>query len=135
MHDPRFLDHFKNPRHEGLLADPDTFGTARFDRCGDRLTLHFRLHADRVEEVCFQSSGCGMIRAAASAATELLCGRSLTEARSLTSLELDRALGGVPPAKRHALWMVLECLAEALGPRPQFSSALSKARSPEPAER
>lgn len=118
MYSPLFLEHFHRPRNEGSLDEPDASGSARFERCGDSLRLDFRSSGDRLREVCFRSRGCGAVKAAGSAATELLLGRTLEEARSLTSLDLDQALGGVPPAKRHALWMVLECLAEALGPRP-----------------
>ena len=70
-----------------------------------------------MREIRGQTFGCGAAVAAASVATQLLQGLTVTEARNLDAFELDRALGGVPPAKRHALLMVLQCLAEALGPR------------------
>ena len=99
------------------MLEPEAIGTARFDRCGDTLRLEFRLEQGRVREVRFQATGCGAVKAAGSAATQLLAGRSVQEARHLSAFELDDHLGGVSPPKRHALWMVLECVAEAIGPR------------------
>ena len=81
------------------------------------MRLEFLVADGRVREVRGQTFGCGAAVAAASVATELLRGLTVTEARNLDAFQLDRALGGVPPAKRHALLMVLQCLAEALGPR------------------
>jgi len=110
------------------MREPDALGAARFDRCGDTLRLEFRLEQGRVREVRFQATGCGAVKAAGSAATELLVGRSVEEARSLSAFELNDHLGGVPPPKRHALWMVLECVAEAVGPRTAAEPATTRAR-------
>ena len=118
MYSPLLVEHAVHPRNQGSLEHPDAVGTARFERCGDRMRLEFRLAEGRVQEVRCQAFGCGAAVAAASAATELLEGRTLGGARALTAFELDEALGGVPVPKRHALLMVLECVAGALGSRP-----------------
>lgn len=111
------LDHATRPRHTGPLPGATHAGEARFERCGDRMRLEFRIVEDRVAALHGQAFGCGAAVAAASAATELLQGLTVAEARSLDAFRLDQALGGLPPAKRHALLLVLQCLAEALGPR------------------
>lgn len=117
MYSPLLLEHFSHPRNEGAMDAPDAAGSASYPRCGDTLRLEFRLAEGRIQEARFCSTGCGAVKAAGSAATELLLERPVEEARNLSALELNEVLGGVPPAKRHALWMVLECLAEALGQR------------------
>ena len=117
MYSPELLDHFHHPRHHGDLPDPDAQGEARYPPCGDRLRLTMTIQKGRLTAVGFTAFGCGAAKAAGSAATVLLQGKTLEQARNLTAYELDTALGGLPPAKRHALWMVLECLHEALGPR------------------
>jgi NifU-like protein len=81
------------------------------------MLIDFQVSDGRLVRVRAEAFGCGAAVAAASAATELLEGRTLSAARALTAFELDRALGGVPAPKRHALWMVLECVADALGSR------------------
>ena len=117
MYSHILLDHAAHPRNTGPLPGATHAGEARYERCGDRMRLEFLVANGRVREVRGQAFGCGAAVAAASVATELLQGLAVTQARSLDAFQLDRALGGVPPAKRHALLMVLQCLAEALGPR------------------
>jgi NifU-like protein involved in Fe-S cluster formation len=117
MYNPTLLDHAVHPRNTGPLPGATHAGEARYERCGDRMRLEFLVMDGRVREVRGQAFGCGAAVAAASVASELLQGLAVTEARALDAFQLDRALGGVPPAKRHALLMVLQSLAEALGPR------------------
>lgn len=81
------------------------------------MRLELKVTEGRVAEARFQARGCGAAVAAGSAGVDLVIGRQEVEARALTAFELDRSLGGLPPQKRHALLMFLECLAGALGPR------------------
>lgn len=122
MYSQQLLDHLQHPRHKGDLAEADATGEAYYQPCGDSLRLTMRVQDGHVASVGFTAFGCPAAKAAGSAASELLLGKSVEEARSLDAFELDKALGGVPPAKRHALLMVLQCLHQALGPRPASSS-------------
>lgn len=122
LYSPELLDHFQNPRLRGGLPDATGSGEARFQRCGDWMRLEVEVRDGRVADARFEAHGCGAALAAGSAGAEIIIGQPLDLARNLTAFDLDRALGGVPPAKRHALWMMLECLAAALGPRDQASS-------------
>ena len=117
MYSQQLLDHATHPRNTGPLPGATHVGEARYERCGDRIRLEFLVADGRVREVRAQAYGCGAAVAAASVATELLQGLTVAEARSLDAFRFDAALGGLPPAKRHALLLVLQCLAEALGPR------------------
>jgi len=119
VYSPKLLEHFHHPRHRRELDNPDAQGEARYPPCGDRLRLTMRIEEGRLTALGFTAFGCGAAKAAGSAATELLLGKTVDEARNLSVFAVDDALGGLPPAKRHALWMVLECLHEALGPRTQ----------------
>jgi NifU-like protein involved in Fe-S cluster formation len=92
-------------------------GQAAYARCGDKLTLHFQLENGLVTDVTFTARGCGPVVAAASLATTMLVGQTVEQARQLSVIELHNALGGLPVSKRHALFLVAQCLAEALGPQ------------------
>jgi NifU-like protein involved in Fe-S cluster formation len=111
------MDHFHSPRNEGELAGANARGESSYPPCGDHLVLELRLAEGRVAEAGYRCRGCGVVLAAASAGTELILGRPVAEARTLTAFELDEALGQVPPPKRHALLLFLDCLAQALGAR------------------
>lgn len=114
----RLIDHLKNPKHKGDLPAPSVVGESRYPPCGDKLRLSIRTERDLLAEVGFVAFGCAAAQAAGSAAAANLTGKSLEEARQVTAFEIDDWLGGVPIAKRHAILMVLECIHNAIGPRP-----------------
>ena len=117
MYSPVIKEHSFHPRHRREMENPDAVGEASYHRCGDNLKMYFRIQEDIVKEVTFTARGCAPVIAAASVAGALLTGLSLEEARRFDAFQLHEALGGLPVSKRHALLLVLECLAGALGAR------------------
>ena len=115
MYSPTVREHAINPRNRGELESPTASGHATYARCGDKLTMHFRVEEGIITDASFTASGCGPVVAAASLATTMLIGRTVEQARQLSVFELHNTLGGIPVSKRHALLLVLQCLAEALG--------------------
>lgn len=117
MYSETVRDHATNPRNRGTLDDADAVGHAFYRRCGDKMTLYFKIEDEVITKAQFTAAGCGPSVAAGSLATTLLIGQSVDDARRLDAYQFDQALGGLPVPKRHAILLVLQCLAEALGPR------------------
>ena len=115
MYSPILREHAGNPRNRRVMENPSSSGMAKYRPCGDTLTLYFLIENDTLRDVSFTARGCGPVVAAASLATTILVGKTVEEARKLSVLELHNSLGGMPVSKRHALLLVLQCLAEALG--------------------
>jgi len=112
------MDHFRNPRNAGKLANATAEVQATNPVCGDILELSVRLDNERIAEARFLCRGCTTSIACASFLTERLTGNTLAAARLLTSEAISEALGGLPPATLHgaqlaadALHMLLEKLA------------------------
>ena len=114
MYSETVKDHALNPRNRREMKEPDATGEGKFPRCGDKVKFFFRFHEGRIQEVTFTASACAPAIAAASLATTMLLGRTREEGLKLGVFELHDALGGLPTPKRHAILLVLECLAEAL---------------------
>jgi nitrogen fixation NifU-like protein len=95
------LDHFKTPRNAGELPGATAKVEVSNPVCGDVLQLAVRVEGDRVAEARFLCRGCTTSIACASLLTELLRGRTLAEARSLTAQFLSDSLGGLPDATFH----------------------------------
>lgn len=114
MYSETIRDHALNPRNRKEMKEPDATGEGKFPRCGDKVKFFFRFREGRIQEVTFTASACGPAIAAASLATSMLQERTIEEALKLGVFELHDALGGLPTSKRHAILLVLECLAEAL---------------------
>jgi nitrogen fixation NifU-like protein len=114
MYSPQVLDHFQHPRNPGEVANPDASVQIENPACGDVLKLTLRVSDGRIEEIRFLAQGCVPAMACASLLTELVQGRTVTEARQLGREDLVRALGGLPEASAHASHLAIETLAAAI---------------------
>ena len=102
MYSQLFWEHVREPHNRRALADACCVGEGRYPRCGDRLTLYLNIIDGRITEATFVARACGPVVAVASLGTQKITGLTLDQARELPILELDRDLGGLPPAKPHA---------------------------------
>ena len=96
------LEHFRNPRNAGEIADASAAVEVMNPVCGDVLRLSVRMEAGRVAEARFKTQGCVAAIAASSVLTELLAGKSANEFRSIAPQEISEALGTLPPSTFHA---------------------------------
>jgi nitrogen fixation protein NifU and related proteins len=89
------LDHYKNPRGHGLLDDPDAQAEGQNPLCGDEVSIYvaFDSDGDTIDEVKFSGRGCAISQAATSMLTEMVRGRSATEAATLPRDELLEEIG------------------------------------------
>lgn len=77
------LDHNKRPRNFRVI-DPATATQEGYNPlCGDRLTLYLTVADGVITDVAFQGSGCAISKASASLMTELVKGKTVSEARAL----------------------------------------------------
>lgn len=114
MYSQTVWEHLREPQNRRHLPEANAVGDSRFPKCNDHLIIQLRIEEDTLKEACFLAKACGPVVAVASVATGLLAGLSVEQARQLTWIQIDQACGGLPPPKRHALWLLLEALHIAL---------------------
>ena len=132
MYSAQVLEHFQHPRNGGEVTNPDVSVQIENPACGDVLKLTLRITDDRIDEIRFLAQGCVPAMACASILTELLQGKSITEARQLRREELVRAIGGLPKASLHASHLAI-CRALGLNTSTSTGSpAASIARGSQP---
>jgi nitrogen fixation NifU-like protein len=108
------LDHFQNPRNPGDVENPDVSVQLENPACGDVMRLTLKVAAGRVSEIRFRAKGCVPAMACASAMTELVKGKTISEISSVSREELISEVGGLPEASAHAVQLALDVLAQAL---------------------
>lgn len=114
MYSPEVLDHFENPRNAGLVAEPDAVVEISNPACGDILKLSLKLNGGRIEEIRFQAKGCVCSMACGSAMTELVLGKTVSDARRVSREKLIKTVGGLPPASIHAAYLAIDALTMAV---------------------
>jgi len=78
------LDHGKHPRN--FRHPPDANREARGDNpmCGDKVTVYLIMGEDgRIEDAAFEGRGCAISQASASMMTEVIRGKTESEAKAL----------------------------------------------------
>jgi len=103
----KVMEHFTNPRNVGEIANASGVGTVGNAQCGDIMKIYLRIEDDVVVDAKFKTFGCGAAVATSSMATELIIGKTISQAMEVTNKSVMEALDGLPAAKVHC-----SCLAE-----------------------
>ena len=108
----------KNPQNLGEMENADAIGTVGSADCGDmlRMWVKFKEQDGRkvIDRATFQTFGCQTAIAVASVATEMLAGKTVAEAMTMSGEELAASLGALPPVKIHCAQLVEGALRSAL---------------------
>ena len=116
MYTEKVMDHFKNPRNVGEIENPSCVGEVGNAKCGDIMKMYLKINDDTkiIEDVKFETFGCGSAIASSSMATELIKGKSIDDAVELTNKAVVEALGGLPPVKIHCSVLAEQAVKAAL---------------------
>jgi len=114
MYTETVIDHVTTPRNVGVLEDADGVGTVGNPVCGDVMKIYIKVDGDRIEDIKFQTFGCGAAIATSSILTEMAKGRTVDEAMKITRDDVAQELGGLPTNKMHCSNLAADGLHEAI---------------------
>ena len=114
LYSEKVMDHFRNPRNVGVIEDADGIGEVGNAKCGDIMKIYLKIENDIITDVKFETFGCGSAIASSSMATELIKGKPVGEALSLTNKAVVEALDGLPAHKLHCSVLAEEAIKAAL---------------------
>jgi len=114
MYSEKVMDHFNNPRNVGEVEGPNGSGTVGNPACGDIMKLTIKVDKDKITDIKFKTFGCGAAIATSSMVTELVKGKSLSDAEKVTNKAVSEALDGLPPLKMHCSNLAADALHAAL---------------------
>ncbi|MBR3341106.1 MAG: Fe-S cluster assembly scaffold protein NifU [Clostridiales bacterium] len=114
LYSEKVMDHFRNPRNVGVIEDANGIGEVGNAKCGDIMKMYLKIEDDIIQDVKFETFGCGSAIASSSMATELIKGKPVSEARQLTNKAVAEALDGLPDYKMHCSVLAQEAIESAL---------------------
>ena len=110
----KVMDHFQNPRNVGEIADANGVGEVGNAKCGDIMKIYLKVEDNIIKDVKFKTFGCGSAIASSSMATELIKGKTVEEAWSLSNKAVAEALDGLPAVKMHCSVLAEDAIHKAI---------------------
>jgi len=101
MYSKTVMDHFKKPRNVGVIENADGIGEVGNPLCGDMMTIYLKIQNEKIDDIKFQTFGCGAAIAVSSMLTEMAKGKSIDEAKNISNKDVAKALEGLPKNKLH----------------------------------
>ena len=114
LYSEKVMDHFRNPRNVGVIEDANGIGEVGNATCGDIMKMYLKIEDGIIQDVKFETFGCGSAIASSSMATELIKGKPVSEAMKLTNKAVAEALDGLPDYKMHCSVLAEEAIQSSL---------------------
>ena len=98
----KVMEHFANPHNVGVIKDANGVGEVGNAKCGDIMRMYLKVNEQEIiEDVKFQTFGCASAIATSSIATDMIKGKHIMDALTLTNKAVVEALDGLPAVKVH----------------------------------
>ena len=111
----QLLDHYKNPRHYGLVEKPTHQSFEENISCGDEISLSLVVEDGTVVKVGFEGQACVIAKASASLLSEKILGMVVEEVKRLSKEDVLGLLGIEPtPSRLKCALLPLEALRSSL---------------------
>ena len=114
VYSEKVMQHFMNPHNVGEIEDADGVGEIGNPVCGDMMTFYIKVRDNRIEDVKYKTFGCGAAIAVSSMASDMVKGKTLQEALTLTPAMVAQELEGLPKNKLHCSNLGAQALRKAI---------------------
>ncbi len=114
VYSEKVMQHFMNPRNVGEIPDPDGVGEIGNPVCGDMMTFYIKVKDNKLEDVKYKTFGCGAAIAVSSMVSEMVKGKTIEEALTVTPSMVAKELEGLPKNKFHCSNLGAQALRKAI---------------------
>ncbi len=115
----KVIEHFTRPHNQGAIEQADGIGTVGNPKCGDIMRIYLKINQNSkgqevIEDIKFETLGCGAAISTSSMMTDLAKGKTLEEALKITNEKVAEELGGLPTLKMHCSNLAADALKKAI---------------------
>ena len=115
----KVMEHFTRPHNQGEIKNPDGIGLVGNPKCGDIMRMYIKVAKEKggaeiIEDIKFETLGCGAAIATSSMATDMAKGKKLDEALKITNRMVADELGGLPAVKMHCSNLAADAIKKAV---------------------
>lgn len=115
LYKERIIDHYRNPRHQGTIPNPDAAGRSFNALCGDALSFDIQIKDGMIDDIKFQGTGCILSQATASLVAEYFHGKKFKDIANFTQETLSKLVGiDLGPTRSHCIFLSHQALQKAL---------------------
>jgi len=110
----KVMEHFMHPHNVGEMKNADAVGRTGNPKCGDIMEIFIKVKNNKITDIKFKTLGCAAAIAASSILTDLAKGKTLEQAEKISSNDIVKGLGTLPPIKVHCSVLGTEALHDAI---------------------
>jgi nitrogen fixation NifU-like protein len=107
------IEHILHPRNTECIAYPDGYAACQSE-CGENMKIWLTVKNRIVKDAGFWTDGCAATVACGSMSTDLIKGRTVTEAMALTARDVADALVDLPEGNLHCAELAAQTVKAAL---------------------
>jgi len=101
MYSQKVMEKFRDTKNYGKIEDADGIGNVGNPRCGDVMKIYLKITDGKIVDAKFETFGCVAAIATSTTAIDMILGKPIEEALTITNKAVAEALDGLPPEKMH----------------------------------
>ena len=109
----KVIEEYRNPSNFGFIKDPDTSGRIK-GPCGDTIIFDLKIKDKKISDVRFWTDGCSASIACGNMLAKMVTGKTLIEAKKVTSKQLLYFLDGLPTEHHHCTLLAVNVLRKSI---------------------
>jgi nitrogen fixation NifU-like protein len=114
LYSQKVMDNFKNTKNYGKIENADGIGKVGNPKCGDVMWIYIKVENDIVVDAKYETFGCVAAIATSSMAIDMIIGKKIDDALTITNKAVAEALDGLPPEKLHCSILAEEGIKSAI---------------------
>ena len=107
------IEHIFNPRNMGEIEAADGFGRIT-GPCGDTMEIWVKVQGETIVRAGFDTDGCGATVATGNMICDMVTGKTVSQAMTISQSDVLNALNGLPEENQHCALLASNTLKEAL---------------------